>query len=111
MAIEAVFKHQVWDRFNWVKKPVLSKTFFFENYAIEIVWFWGWFKDLIEFRRRTYDNKLFAIRRFYIQKWIRCSDRDAICKELHLWPLNFTIWKTGKQLFLQNRGFDNSKLP
>lgn len=90
-------------------KP-LSKTLFFKNYAIEIVWFWGWFKDLVTFKRRTYDNKLFAIRRFYIIPWSMCSDRDAISKQITLGPINIHLWKSAKQLFLQNRGFDNSKL-
>jgi hypothetical protein len=102
-------------KLNRVKKPVLSKTFFFKDYTIEIVWFWGWFKDLVTFKRRTYDGKLFAIRRIYVLHWIsakswnRCSDRDAIVKEIHIWPLNLTILKSGRQLFLQGRGFDNRK--
>lgn len=100
----------MWDRFNRVKKPVLSKTLFFENFAIEIVWFWGWFKDLVTFKRRTYDNKLFAIRRFYVLDWSREIDRDAITKSYHIGPVNIHVWKSGKQLFLQNRGFDNRKL-
>lgn len=91
-------------------KPVISKTFFFTSFTLEVIWFWGWFKDLFMFRRRTYDNKLFAIRRFYIHGWHRVSDRDAICKSYMLGPINIDIWKSGKQLFLQGRGFDNSKL-
>ncbi len=91
-------------------KPVSSKTFFFKNYTIEIVWFWGWFKDLVTFKRRTYgNNELFAIRRFSVIDWSRCFDKDAIYKEFHIWPLNLTIWKSGRQLFLQGRGFDNRK--
>ena len=97
-------------KFNWVKKPVLSKTFFFKNFTLEIVWFWGWFKDLVLFRRRTYDDKLYAIRRFYIESWHRVSDRDAITKMIMIGPLNIHLWKSGKQLFLQGRNFDNRKI-
>lgn len=90
-------------------KPVLSKTIFLKSYVIEIAWFWGWFKDLFTFRRRTKDNKLFAIRRFYVIPWSREVDRDAISKAYMLGPMDIHILKTGRMLFLQDRGFDNKK--
>lgn len=90
-------------------KPVYSFTFFFETFTLEVVWFWGWWKDLFTFKRR-YDDKLFAIRRFYKIPWSRCCDRDASTVAYMVGPVNIHIWKSGKQLFLQGRGFDNKKV-
>jgi hypothetical protein len=110
VATEVVFKYRVWAKFNPVKL-CWGKTLFFENSTLNITWYWGWFRHLFMFTKSTYDNKLFAIRRFYITKWERMPDRDASCKAYRLGPLDVEVWKSGKQLFLQSRGFDNRKSP
>lgn len=90
-------------------KSVIQKTLFLESCSIQIIWFWGWWKDLFTFKRR-HDGKLFAIRRFYTIPWSRCYDRDASTVAYMVGPINIHIWKSGKQLFLQGRRFDNSKI-
>ena len=57
-------------------------NFYTKNGILELFIFWGWFKSLITFRRRTYDNKLFAIRRFHY--------KNHSCDKKVFWTL--AIW-------------------
>lgn len=57
---------------------------------IELRIYWGWFKDLFTFKRRTYDGKLFAIRRLW---YFDSSNKKEIYKSLAIWFLEITYIK------------------
>lgn len=56
--------------------------------SFELTIYWGWFKDLFQFKRR--DGKLFAIRRLWY--WNVAKDKE-VYKSLAIWFLDITYYK------------------
>ena len=72
----------------------MSNFRMFELYTtrgiFELRIYWGWFKDLFTFKRRTYDGKLFAIRRLWYHNGT--NDKEYY-RSWAIWFLEITWWK------------------